>query len=57
MLSEALYHINCDYFLSYHLQWPALQTERENPFRSYFALWKMGLSIHFPKRDQAVLVS
>jgi len=56
LLSEALYHISCDYNLSYYLRWPMYNTERENPFRGYFDLWKMGLNIHFPARDRVVLV-
>ena len=57
LLSEALYHISCDFYLSYFLRWPMFDTERENPFRGYFALWKLGLHVHFPARDRAVLVS
>lgn len=56
LMSEALYHISCDYDLSYYLQWPMYDTEQENPFQGYFALWKMGLNIHFPARDRVVLV-
>lgn len=56
LLSEALYHISCDYNLSYYLRWPMYNTERENPFRGYFDLWKMGLNIHFHARDRVVLV-
>ena len=57
LMSEALYHIGCDYDLSHYLQWPMYDTEQENPFHGYFALWKMGLNIHFPARDRIVLVS
>ena len=57
LMSEALYHISCDYDLSHYLQWPMYDTEQENPFHGYFALWKMGLNIHFPARDRIVLVS
>lgn len=56
LMSEALYHISCDYLLSYYLQWPMFNTEQENPFRAYFSLWKMGLNIHFPERGRVVLV-
>ena len=56
LMSEALYHINCDYDLSYYLQWPMFETEQENPFQGYFDLWKMGLNIHFPARNRVVLV-
>lgn len=56
LMSEALYHISCDYSLSHYLQWPMYDTEQENPFHGYFALWKMGLNIHFPARDRVVLV-
>ena len=56
LMSEALYHISCDYDLSHYLQWPMYDTQRENPFQGYFALWKMGLNIHFPARDRVVLV-
>lgn len=56
LMSEALYHISCDYSLSYYLQWPMFKTEQENPFQGYFELWKMGLNIHFPRRNQVVLV-
>ena len=56
LLSEALYHISCDYNLSYYLQWPMLDTRQANPFRGYFQLWKLGLHIHFPARNRAVLV-
>lgn len=45
LMTEALYHINCDYLLSDYLQWPMYDTKRENPFRPYFELWKMGLKI------------
>ncbi len=57
LLSEALYHISCDFYLSYFLRWPMFDTERENPFRGYFALWKLGLHVHFPAQDRVVLVS
>ena len=57
LLSEALYHISCDFYLSYFLRWPMFDTERENPFLGYFELWKLGLQVHFPARDRAVLVS
>jgi hypothetical protein len=57
LMSEALYHISCDYDLSHYLQWPMYDTEQENPFHGYFALWKMGLNIYFPARDRIVLVS
>jgi len=56
LMSEALYHINCDYNLSYCLQWPMFDTDLETPFRGYFELWKLGLNIHFPARDRVVLV-
>lgn len=56
LMSEALYHISCSYDLSYYLQWPMLETEQENPFEGYFKLWKMGLKIYFPKKNQVVLV-
>lgn len=56
LMSEALYHINCDYKLSYYLQWSMYDTKQENPFRGYFQLWKLGLNIHFPARDRVVLV-
>ena len=56
LMSEALYHIGCDYDLSHYLQWPMYDTEQENPFHGYFALWKVGLNIHFHARDRVVLV-
>ena len=56
-MSEALYHISCDYLLSYHLQWAMFDTKQENPFRPYFELWKMGLRIYFPERGRVILIS
>lgn len=56
LMSEALYHISCDYLLSHYLQWSMYDTKQENPFRSYFELWKMGLQIYFPERGRVVLV-
>lgn len=56
LMSEALYHISCDYLLSYYLQWSMFDTKQENPFKSYFELWKMGLNIHFAAKDRVVLV-
>ncbi len=57
LLHESLYHISCDYFLSYYLQWPLLASQGiENPFRPYFELWKMGLHINFPEKDRVVLI-
>ena len=56
LMTEALYHINCDYLLSDYLQWPMYDTKRENPFRPYFELWKMGLNIYFPERGRVVLI-
>lgn len=56
LMTEALYHINCDYLLSDYLQWPMYDTKRENPFRPYFELWKMGLNIYFPERGCVVLI-
>ncbi|MCI8852796.1 MAG: hypothetical protein HFI32_04740 [Lachnospiraceae bacterium] len=56
LMSEALYHISCDYNLSYYLQWPMFDTEQENPFQGYFDLWKLGLNIHFPEKNRVVLV-
>ena len=54
-MSEALYHISCDYNLSYYLQWPMFDTAQENPFLGYFDLWKLGLNIYFPARNRVVL--
>lgn len=57
LLSEALYHINNDYFLSYYLQWPLIEPQPiENPFRPHYELWKMGLSAEFFDHDQMALV-
>nr|WP_300680028.1 hypothetical protein [uncultured Acetatifactor sp.] len=56
LMSEALYHISCDYLLSHYLQWSMYDTKQENPFRPYFELWKMGLQIYFPGRGRVVLV-
>lgn len=56
LMTEALYHINCDYLLSDYLQWPMYDTKQENPFRPYFELWKMGLNIYFPERGCVVLI-
>ena len=56
LMSEALYHIDCDYLLSHYLQWSMYDTKQENPFRPYFELWKMGLQIYFPERGRVVLV-
>ncbi len=55
LMSEALYHISCDYNLSYYLQWPMFDTAQENPFLGYFDLWKLGLNIYFPARNRVVL--
>ncbi|MCI8417130.1 MAG: hypothetical protein HFI33_06490 [Lachnospiraceae bacterium] len=57
LMSEALYHISCDYLLSYYLQWPMFDTKQENPFRPYFELWKMGLTVYILERGRVVLVS
>lgn len=56
LMSEALYHISCDYLLSHYLQWSMYDTKQDNPFRPYFELWKMGLQIYFPERGRVVLV-
>lgn len=57
LLSEALYHISNDYFLSYYLQWPLVEDQGvENPFRPHFELWKMGLWPQFFHHDQIALV-
>lgn len=56
LLSEPLYHISNDYNLSRYLQWPLVDTRRENPFRPYYDLWRMGLGIRFPARDRVVLM-
>ncbi len=57
VLNEALYHISNDYMLSHFLRWPLLAHEpMENPFQAYFELWKMGLLIKIPARDEVVLV-
>lgn len=56
LLSEALYHISCDFALADYLRWPMYETEQENPLRGYFDLWKLGLHIYFPARDKIVLV-
>lgn len=56
LMSEALYHIDCDYLLSHYLQWSMYDTKQENPFRPYFELWKMGLRVYFPERGRVVLV-
>ena len=55
LMSEALYHISCDYLLSDYLQWSMYDTKWENPFRPYFELWKMGLKAYFPERGRVVL--
>ena len=58
LMDEALYHISNDYFLSYYLQWPLIVPQPiENPFRPYFELWKMGLNVEFPEKDQVVLIA
>lgn len=57
LLSEPLYHISNDYFLSYYLQWPLLEgVSGENPFLPHYRLWCMGLSARFPARDRVVLL-
>lgn len=57
LFSEALYHINNDYFLSYALLWPmTAHPEMENPFRPHFELWKMGLMPRFFDHDQMALL-
>ena len=54
---EALYHISNDYFLSHYLQWSLIVPQPiQNPFQGYFELWKMGLDIEFPEKDQVVLI-
>ncbi|RHR51494.1 hypothetical protein DWX10_18155 [Clostridium sp. AF18-27] len=57
LLSEPLYHISNDYFLSYYLQWPLLNgAPEDNPFLPHYRLWCMGLSARFPARDRVVLL-
>ena len=57
LLSEPLYHISNDYFLSYYLQWPLLNgAPGENPFLPHYRLWCMGLFARFPARDRVVLL-
>lgn len=57
LFSEALYHINNDYFLSYALLWPLTEhPEIENPFQPHFELWKMGLMPRFFDRSQMALL-
>ena len=57
LFSEALYHINNDYFLSYALLWPMTEHPPiENPFRPRFELWKMGLTPRFFDRSQMALL-
>lgn len=58
LFEETLYHINNDYFLSHYLQWSFIVPQPiENPFQGYFELWKMGVDIEFPEKDQVVLIA
>ena len=49
LMTEALYHINCDYLLSDYLQWPMYDTKRENPFRPYFESLGRWVEYLFPR--------
>lgn len=48
ILNEAYYSINCDYFLSYYLQYPKYRNKPKTDFlKPYFNLWKLGYSCCF----------
>ncbi|TDG36657.1 sodium:solute symporter [Pedobacter changchengzhani] len=54
VLSEAYYSINCDYYLSYYLQYPSFVDKPEQDFlKSYFEIWKNG---HYCKFDKSRLI-
>ena len=43
ILNEAYYSINCDYYLSYYLQYPSFTNKPIQDFlKSYFEIWKAG---------------
>lgn len=50
ILDEAYYSINCDYFLSYYLQYPSYEDKLKfDLFAPYFEIWKMGYYCWFDK--------
>lgn len=49
LMSEALYHINCDYLLSYYLQWPMFNTEQVNPLPSLLCPLENGTECPLPR--------
>lgn len=58
ILSEALYHINCDYLLSYSIQWSMVDMPKmENPFLPYYKLWCMGLDVRFVAKDKVIVLA
>lgn len=51
VLSEAYYSINCDYYLSYYLQYPVFKNKPKTDFlKSYFDIWKSGYSCKFDEK-------
>ncbi len=56
LLSESMYHINNDYFLSFYLSWELLKdTKIENPLLPYYKLWTLGVTITFKDKDTVVV--
>lgn len=50
VLSEAYYSIDCDYYLSYYLQYPRYMNLLEfDLFEPYFGIWKLGYSCWFDR--------
>lgn len=57
ILSESLYHISNDYYLSYYIQWSVVDMpEMENPFLPHYKLWCMGLEARFVTKDKVIVV-
>jgi hypothetical protein len=52
VLNEAYYSVNCDYYLSFYLQYPRYKNKPETDFlKPYFNIWKMGYYCGFENQE------
>ena len=57
LIWESLYNLIEDYHMSYYLVWSlADRPAEENPYISYYKLWRMGLRARFVEENKVMIV-
>lgn len=55
LLGEAYYSINCDYWLSYYLQYPTFKKKPDVDFlKNYFKIWSKGFHCRFDNNQLVI---